>query len=121
MTVSTSREPARIAGMFDAIAWRYDRLNHLLSLGLDRVWRRRAIRELALEDGDRVLDVCTGTGDLAIQATKRPVSVLGIDFAGEMLKHALEKVRRCGLDDRIRLARGDAMRLPEVLGPDRAG
>ena len=131
MTVSTSREPARIAGMFDAIAWRYDRLNHLLSLGLDRVWRRRAIRELALQDGDRVLDVCTGTGDLAVEAIKKPtsgvgftksvkptpdvgfsVSVLGVDFAGEMLKHALEKVRRGGLDDRIRLARGDATRLP---------
>ena len=113
MTVSTSREPARIAGMFDAIAWRYDRLNHLLSLGLDRVWRRRAIRELALQDGDRVLDVCTGTGDLAVEALKgRRVSVLGVDFAGEMLKHALEKVRRGGMDDRIRLARGDATRLP---------
>jgi len=113
VTVSTSREPARIAGMFDAIAWRYDRLNHLLSLGLDRVWRRRAIRELALQDGDRVLDVCTGTGDLAVEALKgRRVSVLGVDFAGEMLKHALEKVRRGGMDDRIRLARGDATRLP---------
>jgi demethylmenaquinone methyltransferase/2-methoxy-6-polyprenyl-1,4-benzoquinol methylase len=113
VTVSTSREPARIAGMFDAIAWRYDRLNHVLSLGLDRVWRRRAIRELALEDGDRVLDVCTGTGDLAVEALKkRRVSILGVDFAGEMLKHALEKVRRGGLDDRIRLARGDATRLP---------
>lgn len=124
MTVSTSREPARIARMFDAIAWRYDRLNHLLSLGLDRVWRRRAVRELALADGDRVLDVCTGTGDLALEAIKkRPrdsfsgktstgVSVVGVDFAGEMLKHALEKVRRGGLADRIRLARGDATRLP---------
>ena len=71
MTVSTSRDPARIAGMFDAIAWRYDRLNHLLSLGLDRVWRRRAIRELALADGDRVLDVCTGTGDLALEAVRK--------------------------------------------------
>lgn len=127
MTVSTSRDPARIAGMFDAIAWRYDRLNHVLSLGLDRRWRRRAIRELALKDGDRILDVCTGTGDLAVEAvTQRgrgtfygfrktspgPFSVLGVDFAGEMLKHALEKVRRGGLDDRIRLARGDATRLP---------
>ena len=114
MTVSTSREPARIAGMFDAIAGRYDQLNHLLSLGLDRVWRRRAIHELALKDGDRVLDVCTGTGDLAVEALKKPraVSVLGVDFAGEMLKQALAKVRRRGLDDRIRLARGDATRLP---------
>ncbi len=117
MSVSTSRDPARIAGMFDAIAWRYDRLNHLLSLGLDRLWRRRGIRELALKDGERVLDVCTGTGDLAIAATLRHrVSILGIDFAGEMLKYALEKIRRRGLDDRIRLARGDATRLPVADG-----
>ncbi len=117
MSVSTSRDPARIAGMFDAIAWRYDRLNHLLSLGLDRLWRRRGNRELALKDGERVLDVCTGTGDLAIAATLRHrVSILGIDFAGEMLKYALEKIRRRGLDDRIRLARGDATRLPVADG-----
>jgi demethylmenaquinone methyltransferase/2-methoxy-6-polyprenyl-1,4-benzoquinol methylase len=100
--------------MFDAIAWRYDRLNHLLSLGLDRVWRRRAVRALALEDGDRILDVCTGTGDMAVEAVMKrsPSSVLGVDFAGEMLKYGLEKVRRRGLDDRIRLVRGDATRLP---------
>jgi demethylmenaquinone methyltransferase/2-methoxy-6-polyprenyl-1,4-benzoquinol methylase len=129
VTVSTSREPARIAGMFDAIAWRYDRLNHLLSLGLDRRWRRRGVRALELTGTERILDVCTGTGDLAIEAIKRPREsfwakttpevvisgareVLGIDFAGEMLRHALDKVRRGGYADRIRLARGDATCLP---------
>ena len=65
---SLSKEPERIAGMFDAIARRYDSLNHLLSAGLDRRWRRRAIRDLALTGRERVLDVCTGTGDLAIEA-----------------------------------------------------
>jgi len=120
VTVSTSRDPARIAAMFDAIAWRYDRLNHLLSLGLDRRWRHRGVRELRLTGTERVLDVCTGTGDLAIEAVqkRRPDrpdcarDVVGIDFAGEMLRLALDKVRGGGLAGRIRLARGDATRLP---------
>ena len=78
--------------MFDAIARRYDRLNHLLSAGLDRRWRRRAIRELALTGRERVLDVCTGTGDLAIEAATsssgRAREVVGVDFSGEMLRLA---------------------------------
>ncbi len=116
MTVSTSREPARIAGMFDAIARRYDTLNHLLSLGLDRRWRARAVRELALTGRERVLDVCTGTGDLAVEALTSPAGsareVVGIDFAGEMLRHALAKAVSTGLAGRLRLVRGDATRLP---------
>ena len=82
--------------MFDAIARRYDTLNHLLSAGLDRRWRRRAVRELRLTGRERVLDVCTGTADLAIGRrrgrTARPREVVGIDFAGEMLASA---ARRC--------------------------
>ena len=123
MTVSTSRDPSRIAGMFDAIAPRYDRLNHLLSAGLDRRWRRLGIQALHLSGRERVLDICTGTGDLAIEAVSekrgrdesRPRfsgDVIGVDFAGEMLHRALDKVRRAGLASRIRLARGDAMQLP---------
>lgn len=116
MTVSTSKDPAKIAGMFDAIARRYDTLNHLLSAGLDRRWRRRAVRALRLSDGDRVLDMCTGTGDLAIEAatssTGHAGEVLGIDFSAEMLRLALGKTRAAGLDHRVRLARGDATMMP---------
>ena len=116
MSVSTSKEPARIAGMFDAIAWRYDRLNHLLSAGLDKRWRRRAIRELRLTDGDRVIDVCSGTADLAIEAATQHGSaagrVTGVDFSGAMLAIGLDKIRRRGLEPRVTLARGDAMALP---------
>jgi demethylmenaquinone methyltransferase/2-methoxy-6-polyprenyl-1,4-benzoquinol methylase len=61
-----SKEPERIARMFDGIARRYDRLNHLLSAGLDRRWRRHAIRELKLTGRESVVDVCTCTADLAI-------------------------------------------------------
>jgi len=116
VSVSTSKEPQRIAGMFDSIARRYDTLNHLLSAGFDRRWRRRAIRELRLIGHERVLDVCTGTADLAIEAaTSRhghAGEVVGVDFAGEMLRLGLGKVRRAGLGSRVHLARGDATRLP---------
>lgn len=116
VTVSTSKEPARIAGMFDAIARRYDALNHLLSAGLDRRWRRRAVAAMALGGGERVLDVCCGTGDLAIaaatSASGRPGEIVALDFAGEMLRFAKDKLRRLSLADRVRLVRADATRLP---------
>jgi len=115
--VSTSREPARIAAMFDAIARRYDTLNHLLSAGLDKRWRARAVQELGLTGSEVLLDMCTGTGDLAVEAvtTRRAGQareVLGVDFAGEMLRLGLVKVRKAGLAGRIRLVRGDATRMP---------
>ena len=116
MTVSTSKEPARIAQMFDAIARRYDTLNHLLSAGLDRRWRRQAVTALGLTGAERVVDVCTGTGDMAVEAVTRRTGqardVVGIDFAGEMVRLAREKVHRAALDARVHLARGDATRLP---------
>jgi demethylmenaquinone methyltransferase/2-methoxy-6-polyprenyl-1,4-benzoquinol methylase len=113
-TVSTSREPAKIAGMFDGIARRYDTLNHVLSGGLDLLWRRRAIRALALPEGGRLLDMCTGTADLALAAVRAVprANVVGVDFSGEMLRYGLEKVRGAGLGDRVRLVRGDATRVP---------
>jgi len=68
-----SKSTARIAGMFDSIAGRYDLLNHVLSAGIDRRWRTRAIRSLQLTGRERVLDLCTGTGDLAIAAVRARV------------------------------------------------
>jgi demethylmenaquinone methyltransferase / 2-methoxy-6-polyprenyl-1,4-benzoquinol methylase len=116
VTVSTSKAPPRIAGMFDAIARRYDLLNHLLSAGCDRRWRRRAVRALHLTGRERVLDVCTGTADLAVEAVRSTAGaareVVGVDFAGGMLRIGLEKTRRLALASRIHLVRGDATRLP---------
>jgi demethylmenaquinone methyltransferase/2-methoxy-6-polyprenyl-1,4-benzoquinol methylase len=108
------KSPARIAAMFDAIAARYDFLNHFLSVGLDTRWRARAIREARLPAHARVLDLCTGTADLAIAATggAPDARVVGVDFAGAMLRVGLEKVRGRGLDRRITLVRGDATRIP---------
>jgi len=104
--------------MFDAIAPRYDLLNHLLSAGLDRGWRDRAVDALALREHARVLDVCTGTADLAITVAARAggASVIGVDFAAEMLRLGLAKVRRASLQHRIRLVRGDAALIPIADG-----
>ena len=100
--------------MFDAIAARYDFLNHFLSVGLDPRWRARAIREARLPAGARVLDLCTGTGNLAIAAVHRTpdARVVGVDFAGAMLRIGLDKLRGRGLDRTITLVRGDATRIP---------
>jgi demethylmenaquinone methyltransferase / 2-methoxy-6-polyprenyl-1,4-benzoquinol methylase len=101
--------------MFDAIAGHYDLLNHLLSAGIDRRWRRQAIRSLALTGRERVLDVCTGTGDLAIAAraaTPPAARVIGIDFAAAMLRVALQKLRDAALTDAVALLRGDASAIP---------
>jgi demethylmenaquinone methyltransferase/2-methoxy-6-polyprenyl-1,4-benzoquinol methylase len=109
--------------MFDAIAPRYDLLNHVLSAGIDRRWRKRAIASLDLTGSDVLLDVCTGTADVALEARIRPRSrtpgaarVIGVDFAGAMLSHGLQKVRRAGEARRIALVRGDATRLPVQSG-----
>src|SRR5256885_15521797 len=110
-----SKSPAKIAGMFDAIAGRYDLLNHLLSAGIDRRWRNRAVRSLQLTGRERVLDLCTGTGDLAIAAVRaRPAAarVVGVDFSNAMLRVGLEKLRKRGLSDAVALVRGDAATIP---------
>jgi len=110
-----SKNADRIAGMFDAIAPNYDFLNHLLSAGIDRRWRRRAIESLRLTGSERVLDLCSGTGDLAIAAqtaTPGAARVVGVDFANAMLRLGRDKLRRRGLDRSIILVRGDAAHVP---------
>jgi len=100
--------------MFDAIAPRYDLLNHLLSAGIDKRWRTRAIRSLELTGRETLVDVATGTADVALEARRSGAAarVVGIDFAGAMLALGLTKVRAAGERGRIMLARGDAMQLP---------
>ncbi len=110
-----SKSPGKISAMFDAIAPRYDFLNHVLSAGIDRRWRTRAIRSLRLTGRERVLDVCTGTADLAIAArTAMPgaARVVGVDFAGAMLELGRDKIANAGLAPEVTLVRGDAVRIP---------
>ena len=113
MSTAPDKAPDRIAGMFDAIAPRYDFLNHVLSAGIDRRWRTRAIRTLGLTGTETLLDVCTGTADVALEGRRQGAGrVLGVDFAGAMLALGSKKVAAAGESSRISLVRGDAMRLP---------
>jgi len=102
--------------MFDAIAGRYDFLNHLLSAGLDKQWRKRAVAALRLTGRETVLDLCTGTADLALaaMAAQPPARrVVGVDFSAAMLQIGNEKAGRAGAaGPAIHLIRGDAMRIP---------
>jgi demethylmenaquinone methyltransferase / 2-methoxy-6-polyprenyl-1,4-benzoquinol methylase len=97
--------------MFDAIAPRYDLLNHLLSAGIDRRWRKRAIASLQLSGREVLVDVCTGTADVALEA-RQARRVLGVDFAGAMLRLGLEKVRAAHDQRRVVLVQGDAVAIP---------
>jgi demethylmenaquinone methyltransferase/2-methoxy-6-polyprenyl-1,4-benzoquinol methylase len=118
------KAPDRIAGMFDAIAPRYDFLNHLLSAGIDKRWRRRAIASLGLTGRETLLDVCTGTADVALEArserraagSSAAARVVGVDFSGRMLELGQRKVAAAGQAQRVVLVRGDAMRLPVRTG-----
>lgn len=104
---------AQVEAMFDAIAPRYDLLNRVLSLGVDRQWRRKAVGLLEAEQPERILDVATGTADLAVEAMRLdPKKVVGVDLSEAMLHRGREKVERLGLSDRIILQRGDAEKLP---------
>jgi demethylmenaquinone methyltransferase / 2-methoxy-6-polyprenyl-1,4-benzoquinol methylase len=100
--------------IFATITVRYDFLNHLLSLRRDIAWRRFTVRKMRFFRTFRLLDVATGTADLAIDAAggHPGVHVVGIDFVGEMLALGREKIARRGLRDRIRLLQADAMALP---------
>ena len=106
----------RIKIMFDAISADYDRLNHLLSLGSDRIWRRRALREILDPDApQRILDVACGTGDFSLEMARRmhPGSRLtGLDLSPGMLAVMRGKLEKKGLQDRIETVEGSCERLP---------
>lgn len=103
------RKSEQVEQMFDHIAPTYDRLNHTLSFGIDRRWRRRAINLLRPFRPQRIMDVATGTGDFALLACRelQPESLTGIDISEGMMEIARNKVREAGLADRICFARED--------------
>jgi len=97
--------PDSVRGMFDRIAPVYDVMNRAMTVGLDRRWRRLAVREVVWP-GDRVLDVCCGTGDLAVEAEWRGGRVVGLDFSERMLERARRK------SSTVEWVQGDALSLP---------
>ena len=103
----------QVREMFDRIAPAYDRLNHTLSFQIDKLWRRHVVRIVRRMQPRRILDVATGTGDLALAMARsmRGVQVLGVDLSENMLAEARRKATACGLDERVVLSLGDAERL----------
>jgi demethylmenaquinone methyltransferase/2-methoxy-6-polyprenyl-1,4-benzoquinol methylase len=106
----------QVEQMFDNIAPTYDRLNHVLSFNIDRMWRRRVMRIVRCHNPKVVMDIATGTGDLAIAMAKsiEGVRIKGVDLSEEMLRVAEAKVSKLGLADRISLTKGDAENLDMV-------
>lgn len=107
----------QVAGMFDRIAGRYDFLNHLLSMGIDKGWRKKAINTLRGINPKKILDVATGTGDLAIAAlTLQPDHITGVDISEGMMEIGRKKLKDKNLDDKITLQYGDSEALPFETG-----
>jgi demethylmenaquinone methyltransferase/2-methoxy-6-polyprenyl-1,4-benzoquinol methylase len=107
---SSLSKKEQIAEMFNDIAYRYDFLNHFMSMGIDIQWRKKALRKLKDLQPKKMLDVATGTGDFAIMAHKmlQPNSITGIDISEGMLSHGREKISKLGLGDKITLELGDS-------------
>jgi demethylmenaquinone methyltransferase/2-methoxy-6-polyprenyl-1,4-benzoquinol methylase len=103
----------QVEQMFNNIAHRYDFLNHFLSLGIDKQWRKAVIRELKKTNPEKILDVATGTGDLAFESAKQlEAEVTGVDIAANMLQIAEEKKKKCPQAGKIGFLLADAINLP---------
>jgi len=108
----------QIASMFNDIAFRYDFLNHFMSMGIDVLWRKKALRQLKTLQPKQMLDVATGTGDFAIMANRllQPDHITGIDISEGMLHFGQEKIAKLGLGNKITLQAGDS---ETITFPDR--
>ncbi len=112
-TGSNLSKKEQVAEMFNDIAGKYDFLNHFLSLGIDKIWRKKAIKEIRKVNPKHILDVATGTGDLAIAAMAvHPEKVTGIDIADQMLEIGRKKIGEKNLAGTITLQNGDSAALP---------
>lgn len=107
---STGSKKEQVSSMFNNIAHKYDFLNRLLSLGIDKIWRRKAIQMLKASNPKVILDVATGTADVAITTAKmiKPETIKGIDISSEMLEYGKEKIKNLGLESTITLELGDS-------------
>lgn len=103
----------QVEQMFDNIAPKYDFLNHFLSLGIDKLWRKKAVRILKANQPKRILDVATGTGDFAIAASRLEVDeIVGFDLSEQMIRVGEQKVKKLKLDSLIHFLKGDSEEMP---------
>lgn len=110
---SDQSKKQQVEKMFDSIAFRYDFLNHFLSLGIDKVWRRKTVQQIARNHPKTILDVATGTGDLAIACLKlNPDAIKGIDLSAGMLQKGREKIEKKKLSKKIKFVKGDSEKMP---------
>lgn len=105
----SANKKQQVADMFNSISKRYDFLNHFLSLGIDIWWRKKAINKLKNDQPKYILDIATGTADLAIEALKlNPNKIIGVDISEGMLEVGRQKLSKLGLDEKIELQMGDS-------------
>ena len=110
---SKQSKKGQVEEMFDNISHRYDFLNHVLSLNIDKIWRRKTIKKLRPYQPENILDIATGTGDFAIAALKLGnVKVTGIDISEGMLNVGREKIKAKKLEDKIQFQKADSENLP---------
>lgn len=103
---------AQIAKMFNNVSKRYDFLNHLLTLGIDKLWRKKAVNLLKKENPQMILDIATGTGDFAIELSRlNPEKVIGVDISEGMLEVGRVKIKKLKLDHKIEMQLGDSEKL----------
>lgn len=103
----------QVAEMFDNISHKYDFLNHFLSMGIDKLWRKKAIRLISSKEPKLILDIATGTGDFAIASLKlSPEKVVGVDISDGMLEKGREKMIKKGVDKIISMQNADSENLP---------
>ena len=115
---SAAGKTGQVEAMFDSIAPAYDTMNRLMTMGIDRSWRRKAVEMVAASAPRSILDVATGTGDFAIALAEAVpgATVTGIDLSGQMLAIGRRKVEKASLDGRITLQKGDCLALPFADG-----
>jgi demethylmenaquinone methyltransferase/2-methoxy-6-polyprenyl-1,4-benzoquinol methylase len=110
---SDKSKKEQVADMFDNISHRYDFLNHFLSFGIDKSWRRKAVKMIASVNPKKILDIATGTGDFAIASLKlKPTEIIGVDISNGMLDMGREKMKKKGYDNIITLTYGDSESMP---------
>jgi demethylmenaquinone methyltransferase/2-methoxy-6-polyprenyl-1,4-benzoquinol methylase len=110
---SDKSKKEEVAEMFNNISARYDFLNHFLSLGIDKLWRKKAVKMLRDVKPKRILDLATGTGDFAIALLKlKPEEIIGADISDGMLEHGRVKMKKRGVENIIQMINADSENLP---------